>query len=304
MNVHDLPFEAIPAAQAVGARAHFEALRKKLDSLVAQLPAVTPDKMLDWNWNRFEDFLPRIDMTLGEMQCMLDGVHQAGGDAHVVAAQQGLFATYRKIAAQCEEHLRALARRFGTRDVRTLRAIAYCLHFVAESFKLITNPLANWPYASLNSIWKLAVASGHEAQVMSLPIGGPRGWSSIESLYLRALALAWAARCGLSTSQREIFDEWIGTWLPSLEHSSSSGQILRSDPASDFGLSMRPTDGDRHAQLAWERLVAAARWLEAELAAGRTLPHVSPRRAPSLSDQRHTFAALRAALLRHAGRSS
>jgi hypothetical protein len=74
--------------------------------------------------------------------------------------------------------------------------------------------------------------------------------------------------------------------------------MLRSDAAADFGLSLRSTDGSRQAALAWEPLAAAARWLEAELAAGRTPLQDSPRVPPTLARQREAFAGLRAAFLR------
>jgi hypothetical protein len=293
MNAHDLPADVAAAIPGAG-HLQFGALRAKVDRLIGDLPAVASDHSLAWNWGRFELLLPRIDMTLDEMKQALEGSARSAPAFDTASQRQKLFAAYRSVASLCEEHLRALACRSGCADVRSLRAMAFCLHFVGESFKHLASAPCQWPYAALHSIWKLAVASGHASEAMSMPIDGEDRSCPLDRLYLRALALAWAARQGLDTDQLRIFDGWIWHWMPSTGTGApmdASG--IRSDPGASFGLSGRPTaEGDVQASVSRRGLNAAVAFVIGELKAGRVVPGGAHGEVDELQEQRATLAAL------------
>lgn len=234
-------------------------LRAKLERLLAQLPPVPQDKTLPWCWGQVEQAVPSIDLLLDDLR--------PPGDVHRAACQ--------RLAAVCEEYVRALSRRFGCSDVRSLRSMAFCLYYIGESIKHTVGGGTRCPYAALHALWKLASASGHEADMLSLPFDGMDRMSSIDRLYMRALVLAWGAGIGLEPAQLQIFDAWIWHWMTAIECSEQPprGPLLRADPEAPSGLSTRPPDGAlRHVHLSRRELESALRVLSAELGAGRTVP--------------------------------
>jgi hypothetical protein len=268
-------------------------LRAKLERLLAELPPAPHDKTLPWSWNHVELMLPRVDLLLEDLK-----LWGSSGDDQVGARDCVRLASQR-LAAVCEEYVRAMSRRFGCRDVRSLRAIAFCLFYIGESFKQTMGRGMQCPYSALHALWKLAAASGHEADMLSLPVDGMDRMTSIDRLYMRALALAWGVKIELSPAQLHIFDAWIWSWMTALECTEQApvGGGLRADPDAPFGLSARPADGAvRHVHLSRRELEAVLRVLSAELGAGRTVPH-DDHAAGGLDEQRRTLATVLRALL-------
>lgn len=280
----DFPHAAAPAVISAGNPAQS---RAKLERLLAQLPPVPQDKTLTWCWGRVEQMVPSIDLLLDDLK--------AWGDVHEGACQ--------RLATVCEEYVRALSRRFGCSDVRSLRAIAFCLYYFGESIKQTVGGGTRCPYPALHALWKLASASGHEADMLSLPFDGTDRMSSIDRLYMRALVLAWGAGVGLEPAQLQVFDGWIWHWMTAIECSEQPprGPSLRADPEAPFGLSTQPPgDALRHVHLSRRELESALRILSGELGAGRTVPPGECNSA-DLDGQRRTLAIILRALVASGG---